>query len=155
MATKQVIFKLGEEEYGMDITLVNAIENYTGVVPIPNAPAYILGILNLRGEVIPVYSLRKKFGMPETGPTESTQLLIARKDGMAVAYKVDSVSEILEVADSEFQEIPTIVKNVDTRYAVGVVNKKDRLIVLLDSENILNVSESEAVKQVRADMTSK
>ncbi len=153
MATKQVIFKLGEEEYGMDIMLVNAIENYTGVVPIPNAPAYILGILNLRGEVIPVYSLRKKFGMPETSATESTQLLITRADGTAIGYKVDSVSEIMEVADSEMQEIPVIVKNVDTRYALGVANKKNRMIVLLDNANILSEQESEVVRRVSEDAT--
>ena len=155
MATKQVIFKLGEEEYGMNIILVNAIENYTGVVPIPNAPAYILGILNLRGEVIPVYSLRKKFGMPETAPTEKTQLLITRIDGVAIGYKVDSVSEIIEVSDAEQQDIPVIVKNADTRYALGVANKKDRMIVLLDNANILSEQESEVVKQVSADATSK
>ncbi len=153
MATKQVIFKLGEEEYGMDIMLVNAIENYTGVVPIPNAPAYILGILNLRGEVIPVYSLRKKFGMPETSATESTQLLITRADGTAIGYKVDSVSEIMEVEESEVQGIPIIVKNVDTRYALGVANKKNRMIVLLDNANILSEQESEMVRRVSEDAT--
>ena len=155
MATKQVIFKLGEEEYGMDITLVNAIENYTGVVPIPNAPAHILGILNLRGEVIPVYSLRKKFGMSETAATDNTQLLITRTADTAIGYKVDSVSEIMEVADSEFQGIPVIVKNEDTGYALGVANKKNRMIVLLDNANILNAQENEAVKRVSADATSK
>lgn len=150
MATKQVIFKLGEEEYGMNILLVNAIENYTGVVPIPNAPSYILGILNLRGDVIPVYSLRKKFGMPETAATDKTQLLITRTDSVLVGFKVDSVSEILELSDDEVQELPVIVRTEATRYAGGVANKKERMVVLLDNNKILSEQENEVVKKVSA-----
>ena len=148
MATKQIIFMLGDNEYGLDITLVNAIENYTDIVPIPNAPSYILGILNLRGDVIPVYSLRKKFGMPEVPGQAATQLLITKCKDITVGYKVDSVSEIIDVSDAEFHETPIIVKGEQTRYVAGVANKKDRLIVLLDSENILSEMESESVKRV-------
>lgn len=146
MLTKQVIFKLGDEEYGMDISLVTTIENYSGVVPMPNAPAFIIGILSLRGDVIPVYSLRKKFGMPEAAVNEKTQLLITRCNDILVGYKVDSVSEILEFPDSEIKKIPEIVRCADTRYALGVANRKERLIVLLDIVNILNEQEAAAVK---------
>ena len=148
MATKQIIFTLGDNEYGLDITLVNAIENYTDIVPIPNAPSYILGILNLRGDVIPVYSLRKKFGMPEMPGQATTQLLVTKCKDITVGYKVDSVSEIIDVSDAEFHETPIIVKGEQTRYVAGVASKKDRLIVLLDSENILSEMESESVKRV-------
>ncbi len=146
MLTKQVIFKLGDEEYGMDISLVTTIENYSGVVPMPNAPAFIIGILSLRGDVIPVYSLRKKFGMPEAAVNEKTQLLITRCNDILIGYKVDSVSEILEFPDSEIKKIPEIVRCADTRYALGVANRKERLIVLLDIVNILNEQEAAAVK---------
>ena len=86
MATsKQVIFKVGTEEYGSDIQLVSAIESYGGVVPVPNAPSYILGILNLRGEVIPVFSLRKKFGLPESEVDDKTLLLITKYQNMKIS----------------------------------------------------------------------
>ena len=97
MMTKQVIFKLGSEQYGMDISLVSGIENYMRVVQIPNAPAHIIGILNLRGNVIPIYSLRRKFNMEEVMGTATTQLLVTNCRGTLVGYKVDSVSEIIEI----------------------------------------------------------
>ena len=146
MSTKQIIFKLGDEEYGMDISLVTTIEKYAGVVPMPNAPMHIIGILSLRGDVIPVYSLRKKFGMPEVTASDKTQLLITRCKDILVGYKVDSVSEIIELEDNEVQPVPTIVRCAETRYALGVTNKKSRMVVLLDLENILNEQEAEAVK---------
>lgn len=149
MSIKQVIFKLGEEEYGMDISKINAIEKYTGVVPVPNAPSYILGILNLRGDVVPVYSLRKKFGMPEAARDDKTQLLVTKQDGMLVGYKVDSVSEIVELQEEELQEVPLIVRNSETSYAKGVANTSERMVLLLDNERILSAQEMERMKDIQ------
>ncbi len=147
MMTKQVIFKLGSEQYGMDISLVSGIENYMRVVPIPNAPAHIIGILNLRGNVIPIYSLRRKFNMEEVMGTATTQLLVTNCRGTLVGYKVDSVSEIIEIDESLIRPIPPIVKSEETGYARGVAEKKGQLVVLLDIENILNEQERRAVKE--------
>jgi purine-binding chemotaxis protein CheW len=147
MITKQVIFKLGSEQYGMDISMVSGIENYTKVVPIPNAPAHIIGILNLRGDVIPIYSLRKKFRMEEVLDTAATQLLVTNCRGVLVGYKVDSVSEIVEMDDAFIRPMPVIVKTPETNYAKGVAEKKGQLIVLLDIGNILSEQEREAVKE--------
>ena len=147
MATKQVIFKLGNEEYGMDISLVTTISGYTGVVPIPNAPACIIGILNLRGDVIPVYSLRKKFRMPEIEADGGTQLLVTKCNDVQVGYKVDSVSGIIEIDEQSICAMPVIVKTKETSYAMGVANQKNRLVVLLDIPHILSEQEAEAVKE--------
>lgn len=144
--TKQVICKLDGHEYGIDILLVSAIEKYTGIVPIPNAPAYIIGILNLRGDVVPVYSLRKKFGMPEIPPTETTQLIVARCAGMLVGFKVDAVDQIEEFSDDHLHPMPVIVKNDDTKYAGQVANYKKGMVVLIDIENLLTEQEKKAVK---------
>lgn len=151
MKTKQVIFKLGSEQYGMDISLVSGIENYTRVVPIPNAPAHIIGILNLRGDVIPIYSLRRKFKMEEVSGTAATQLLVTNCRGVLVGYKVDSVSEILEIDEELIRPVPPIVKSPETDYAKGVAETKGQLIVLLDIGNILNEQERKAVKQFAED----
>lgn len=146
-STKQVIFKLGEEEYGLDIMLVNAIETYSGVVPVPNAPNYILGILNLRGDVIPVYSLRIKFGLPENEKS-GAQLIITKTKGMMVGFKVDSVHEILEISSKQLSEVPAIVKSESTRYAKTVANIDGRMAILLDHDGILNSVEQESISML-------
>lgn len=147
MTTKQVIFKLGSEEYGMDISLVSGIENYTKIVPIPNAPVYIIGILNLRGNVIPIYSLRKKFRMEEVSGTAATQLLITNCRGTLIGYKVDSVVEIIEIEENLVQAAPPIIRSAETSYIKGITERKGQLVILLDIENILSEQEREAVKE--------
>lgn len=145
-ATKQVVFKVGQEEYGLDILIVNAIETHSGVIPVPNAPDYILGMLNLRGEVIPVFSLRIKFGLPEaTLPQE--QLIITRTKDMVVGYKVDAVCGIVEFAAKEISEVPLIVRSEKTKYAKYVANKDGKMIILLDHEGILNSKEKNLIQQ--------
>lgn len=93
---KPVIFKLKGESYGIDIDLVNGIEQEQRVVPVPNAPGYIKGIINLRGNVIPVYSLCQKFGFADCN-LETSQLIITRMKEMLVAIEVEGVNEIFEI----------------------------------------------------------
>lgn len=143
-ATKQVVFKLAQEEYGLDILIVNAIETFSGVVPVPNAPNYILGILNLRGDVIPVFSLRAKFGMPET-TTENSQLIITRTNDMMVGFKVDAVCGIEEFDTKDLNEVPSIIRNERTKYAKEVANKDGKMILLLDHTGILSDEEAASV----------
>ncbi len=145
-STKQVVFKLGQEEYGLDILIVNVIESYNGVIPVPNSPDYILGILNLRGEVIPVFSLRVKFGLPEI-QTSTEQLIVTRTNGMMVGFKVDAVCGIVEFSERELSEVPMIVKSEKTKYAKQVANKNDKMIILLDHEGILNDREQASIQQ--------
>jgi purine-binding chemotaxis protein CheW len=151
VAAEYVVFKLGNEEYGMDISAVNAIENMDGVTRIPNAPKYILGIINLRGTVVPVYSLRIKFGMPEKDIDEKTQMIIAHsydQAGELVGYKADAVSGIMEFQDDEISEIPVIVKNDRTAYAKKVAKRDGRLIILLDQNGMLTDSEKKAIEKI-------
>lgn len=146
-ATKQVVFKLGGEEYGFDILIVNAIETYQGIVPVPNAPNYILGILNLRGEVIPVYSLRVKFGLQET-ETATSQLIITKTNGIIVGYKVDAVDGIVEFSEKDLNEVPVIIKSRKTKYAKQVANKNGKMIILLDHDGILDDKEQESITRL-------
>lgn len=148
MSVREVVFNLGTEEYGIDISLVQAIEKYTGVIPIPNAPAYIIGVLNLRGDVIPVYSLRKKLGMSEIPLDDRTQLLVAKCNDMLIGYKVDAVSEIVEIENQDIHDVPVIVRSEETRYAGAVGKKKDGMFVLIDIDNLLTEQEKEAAKTV-------
>ena len=146
-ATKQVVFKLGEEEYGFDILKVNGIETYHGVVSVPNAPDYILGILNLRGDVIPVYSLRTKFGMKETKEPAS-QLIVIRSQEITVGVKVDAVVGIEEFQPKELSDVPTIIRSKKTKYAKQVANKNSKMIMLLDDEGLLDDKEQESIAKL-------
>lgn len=136
--TKQVIFKLGNEEYGLDIMLVNAIEKYVDLVRIPNAPTYIRGIINLRGDIIPVFNLRKKFGLPEREQDDNTKLIVTKSHNILMAYEVDEVTEILEIPVSNISETPTIVKGPDTAYMKAVANINGRMLVLIDHDGIIS-----------------
>ena len=151
-ATKQVIFKLGQEEYGLDILIVNAIESYAGVVPVPNSPDYILGMLNLRGEVIPVFSLRVKFGLPEV-ETSTEQLIVTKTNDMMVGFKVDAICGIVEFDEKELNDVPMIVRSENTKYAKKVANKDNKMIILLDHEGILNDKEQASIQQALVDKT--
>jgi purine-binding chemotaxis protein CheW len=144
--TKQVIFTLGDEEFGLDIMLVNAIEKYTDLVRIPNAPSYIKGIINLRGDVIPVYSLRRKFGLEDKAVDENSKLIVTKSNNILMAFEVDAVKEILEIPSTNISETPVIVKSIDTTYIKSVANLGGRMIILLDHNGILSVNEQEHIE---------
>lgn len=144
--TKQVIFALGNEEYGLDIMIVNAIEKYTDIVRVPNGPECIKGIINLRGDVIPVYSLRKKFGLEEKAIDENTKLVITKSNNIMMAYEVDAVKEIIEIPAESISETPIIVKSKNTTYLKSIANINGRMIILLDHNGILTDKEQENIE---------
>ena len=146
--TKQVIFKVGNEEFGLDIMLVNAIEKYTNIVKVPNTLECIEGIINLRGDVIPVYSLRKKFRLPKMEANEETKLIVTKSLGMLMAYEVDSVQEIVEIKGENISEPPMIVKSKYTSYMKCVANIDGRMIILLDHDGIISSAEKEKIESL-------
>lgn len=146
--TKQVIFKLGNQEFGLGILHVKAIEKYMDIVPIPNAPSYIEGIINLRGDVIPVYSLRSKFGLPKKTVDENTKLIVTKSKDVMMAFEVDSVNEIIEIAGSAIHEAPAIIRTEGTAYINYVANVDKRLVVLLNLDGILSDAEKGALEKV-------
>lgn len=146
--TKQVIFTLGEEEYGLDIKLVNAIEKYTNIVRIPNAPSYIRGIINLRGDVIPVFSLRKKFGLEDKNMDENTKLIITRSNNLLIAYEVDSVKEIIEIPSENISDTPVLIKSSSTAYIQCVANVENRMILLLNHDGLLSENEKQHIETI-------
>ncbi|MHB8128769.1 MAG: chemotaxis protein CheW [Mobilitalea sp.] len=142
--TKQAIFQLGEEEYGLDIMDVNTIEKFTTMEPALNFPKSIKGIIRLRGDVIPVYSLRRKFGLEDIQPDDDTRLIITTSNGIQIAYEVDKMIEIVQFEQEQLNEVPSIVKSKDTSYLKSVTVAHERLVVILDHNGIL--SEEEQIK---------
>lgn len=146
--TKQVIFKLGNQEFGLGILHVKAIEKYMDIVPIPNAPNYIDGIINLRGDVIPVYSLRSKFGLPKKTVDDNTKLIVTKSKDVMMAFEVDSVNEIVEIAGNDIHEAPAIIRAESTAYINYVADVDKRLVVLLNLDGILSDAEKGALEKV-------
>ncbi len=141
---KPVLFKLGNETYGIDIARVQGIENQQDVVRVPNTASYIKGIMHLRGEVIPVYNLRNKFGMPDEEGEK--QFIIIETEGVHVALEVDKVEEIYNATD--IHEAPVIVKGGATAYIEKVVNLGNRIVVTIDINNLLTAEEKAGVKNM-------
>ena len=150
---KPVVFKLNNEVFGVDINEVQSIEKQINAVPVPNAMSFINGIINLRGEVVPVYSLKKKFGMATGEPSEST--IIINTSGARLALEVDEVLEISDVSPDSITAMPALVKNEDTQYLDRVANINGRLIILLDVHKLLSEAETESVKKLTDDMQNK
>lgn len=148
MATQQIIFKVNEGEYGFDVSKVNAIETLNNVVPVPSAANHILGIMNLRGDVLPVYSLRTRFGLSEIPINEQTKIIVTKSNGVIIAFKVDEVKEILECDDNKLAEFPNIARTSDTAYVDKVANYNGRLILLLNQDKLLQEGEAEAISQM-------
>lgn len=148
-STKQAIFKLGDEEYGLDIMEVNTIEKVIPIEPVANLPKNFKGIIRLRGDVIPVYSLRRKFGLEDIVINDDTRFIITTSNGILVAYEVDKMSEIVQFEPELLNEVPSIVKNKDTAYMKLITNINDRLVIILDHDGILSENELNKIKAIK------
>ena len=145
---QSVVFKLDEERYGLDITYVNGIEREQSVVRVPNASRNIKGIINLRGEVIPVLNLRAKFNMPNQTSSEETEFIIINLPNNKVALEVDSVDEINNVEDVNMVDMPVIAKGTGVKYFDRVAKVGDNLIILINALELLSDDELEAVEKL-------
>ncbi len=147
-STKQAIFMLGEEEYGMDIMEVNIIEKFMAIEPVASFPKNLKGIIKLRGDVIPVYSLRRKFGMEDLEVSDDTRFIITTSNGILMAYEIDKMSEIVQFEEGQVFDVPPVVQGKDTSYMKSVANIGDRLIIVLDHDGILSEEEQNKIKAV-------
>jgi purine-binding chemotaxis protein CheW len=134
-------FWLNEQEYGLDLLRVREIRGFTSITTIPNMPAHIKGVMNLRGTVLPVIDLRLKFGMPEKEYTKFTVIVIAKSGEKNVGLVVDSVSDVLNVAGQQIEPPPDFGIAVDRNIILGLLKASDRLSILLDLDKLLSESE--------------
>ncbi len=146
---KMVIFKLGNESYGVNIESVQGIEKVLPIVRIPNSVPDIQGIINLRGNIIPVLSLRNRFGLPEVPDTDRTEFLITKVDETLLALKVDEVDSIYDLETAQIFETPAIVRTPETAYMDQVILLEDkRLTIELNTNELLSKQEKEAVQKM-------
>jgi len=128
-------FLLNGQEYGLELIRVQEIRGYTPITAIPNLPAYIKGLMDLRGALLPVVDMRLKFGMPPVEYTKFTVIIIARSIGRNLGLIVDSVSDVIS-ASAEKIQMPPDFGTLDVRFVGGILKSNDRLAVLLDLDRL-------------------
>ncbi|MDK2798820.1 MAG: purine-binding chemotaxis protein CheW [Clostridiales bacterium] len=149
MATTQlVIFKLENEEFGVDIMQVKEIIKPLQIVKVPNTPDFIEGIINLRGKVHPIISLRKRFKLAVTAFDDNTKIIIVNVNDTDVGFIVDEVNEIVRIDNQEIEQVPELVTGINRKYINGVGKINDRMIILLDLDQVLSLSEQEEIKSI-------
>ncbi len=135
-------FVLGDEEYAIDISNVQEIKGYSAITTIPNAPAYVRGVMNLRGTVIPVVDLRARFGMPVKDYTKFTVIIIVTIADRIYGLVVDAVSDVLNLAGDALEPPPELGTALDTSFMTGIARSGDRLITVLQVDRALGIASS-------------
>jgi purine-binding chemotaxis protein CheW len=141
--TQWVKFSLGGENYGIRVLKVQEIQRYSEISPIPGAPSYVLGIINLRGSVISVLNTREKFGLADYEITDDSRIVILEAGPQVIGILVDSVAEVISLKASDVDIAPNVGNEETAKFIDGVSNKGDELLILLDAEKILNEEEWE------------
>lgn len=150
MAEKQyVVFKLGDEEYGIDIMNVKEIGPYEESVKIPNTPKFVEGVVNYRGEVIPVINLAKRFNLKDKGVTKNTRVIVISLKEKQIGFVVDEASQTVRLDDKNIDPTPDIIGSIDKRYITGVGKLDDkRLLIIIDLEEVLTDDEKEEIEDM-------
>lgn len=143
-----VVFRLGTEEYGVPITQVKEIIHFSKPTRIPKSPAFIEGVINLRGKIIPVLDLNKRFELETTGYGDEARIVVVEISEYTVGVIVDEVSEVLRLSKSNIEPPPAIIAGITANYLQGVGKLEDRLLILLDLNKILTLGEQKELKQV-------
>ena len=139
-----VSFKLGEEEFGIDILKVQEINRMVEITKVPQAPHFCEGVINLRGKVIPVIDLRLKFDMETKQRDKDSRIVVCDVNGIVIGMIVDAVEEVLRIPGSTVEPAPDIVTSVNSDYIKGVAKLDERLLILLDISKVASEVRTEA-----------
>ncbi len=137
-----VTFHLDEETYGINVMQVQEVLRYTEIAPVPGAPAYVLGIINLRGNVVTVVDTRARFGLAPREVDDATRIVIIEvSNGQVVGILVDRVSEVVDLPMSAVEAAPNVGTDESARFIQGVASRDDRLLILVDLNKLLTEDE--------------
>ncbi|MCL5105562.1 MAG: chemotaxis protein CheW [Armatimonadetes bacterium] len=143
-----VVFELAGEQYGVDIGAVNTIIRMQEVTAIPRAPSFVEGVINLRGSIIPVIDLRKRFGLTLGEITKSSRIVVVEAGGQMIGMVVDAVAETLRLNSDAIEPPSPVVTSVDSDYLRGVGKHENRLVILLDLDKVLTSKEMESLNKI-------
>jgi len=145
-ATQYLTVNLADEEYGVDILAVREIRGWTPVTRIPQAPSYVLGVLNLRGAIVPVLDLRLRFGLKREEYTATTVTVIVTVAGRNFGVVVDAVSDVVDVDAAAVRPVPDMGTAVDTEYLKGLTSVGERMVLLLDVDRLLQPQDAQMLE---------
>lgn len=145
MEHQLVVFELAKEFYGINIAVVESIIKMQSITQLPQTPAYIKGVTNLRGTVLPVIDLRIRFGLESQPDTRQTRVIIVTMGSIKVGLMVDGVSEVMRVSDESIEPLPPMVNSINADFLKGIARLEDHLIILLDVERVLGFQEQETL----------
>ena len=141
MELQLVIFQLANELYGVNIHSVESIIKLQTITPVPHAPAFVEGVTNLRGNVLPIIDLRKRFGLELRTETSETRIVVLDVDGQQIGMVVDGVKEVLTINDEAVEPPSPIVSGIDSSFITGIAKVGDELIIMLDLGKVLSAEE--------------
>ena len=148
--TQFVVFKLNEEEYGVNIKQVQEIGSYQKATLVPNSPDFVEGIINLRNMVIPVINLKARFGIENYDVVdENTRLIVMNVGEKYFGFITDDASEVLTINDHDIEETPEILRGANRRYISGIGKVGNRIMVLLDMELLLDEEEQQQIESIK------
>lgn len=136
-----VTFRLEGETYGINVMQVQEVLRYSEIAPVPGAPPYVLGIINLRGNVVTVIDTRHRFGLADGKVTDNTRIVIIETDNHVIGIMVDSVAEVVYLNQSEIETAPNVGNEESAKFIQGVCHKNDELLILIDLNKLLTNEE--------------
>jgi purine-binding chemotaxis protein CheW len=148
MEQQIVVFELDNEHFGLDISVVEGIIKMQSITKMPQAPYYIEGITNLRGVVVPVMDLRRRFGLETKAWNKDTRIVVVYMNGMKVGMIVDSVSQVLRIQDEQIEPPPPMVTVGASTANRGIAKLENRLVILLDLSRVLSLEEQENMAEL-------
>jgi purine-binding chemotaxis protein CheW len=138
---QNVTFRLADETYGINVMQIQEVLRYTEIAPVPGAPSYVLGIINLRGNVVTVIDTRARFGLASADVTDNTRIVVLEIENQVIGILVDSVAEVVYLRQSEMETAPNVGNDESARFIQGVCNKNGELIILVEFEKMLSEEE--------------
>jgi purine-binding chemotaxis protein CheW len=139
-----IAFRIGDQEFCVNIMYVREIRGWTQATTLPHAPAYMIGVINLRGIVLPIVDLSARLGMKEAEPTARHVVIVAQMRNQVVGLLVEAVSDILTVTDDNIQPVPEVSSDLEKQYARGILAIDKRMICMIELEALFPDKESEA-----------
>lgn len=143
-----VTFRLENESYGINVMQVQEVLRYTEIAPVPGAPSYVLGIINLRGNVVTVIDTRERFGMSPSEVTDNSRIVIIETDMQVVGILVDSVAEVVYLRQSEIETAPNVGNDETSKFIQGVCHKNDELLILVELDRLFSVEEWQELGEI-------
>ncbi len=138
MSTQMVVFTLSTETFAVEVSAVEAIIKLQAITKVPHAPTHVVGVTNLRGNIVPVIDLKKRLILPITESTNDTRIIVAIMQDSKIGMVVDSVSQVVEIDDAQIEQTPQMSTSIDSSYIRGIVKIENLLVIMLDLEKVFS-----------------